>query len=242
VLASALRDIVREDLLDDASDADAGYDSDARWSDTFLLRQIGEAQRQACYRKDLRHLYDTETSAICSIAVVAGTQSYALDRRILRLHEVRLGDRVLAHTSRARLDEVGHGWRSTALTRTPDSFFVTARTLTLDAMPAVAGTLALSVWREPLADPAATDALEWLDEPEMLGHWVAHRAFMIPDEDLYDPERAAMHLALFNQTFGEPIAARERLDILGAPEDLWLHPRTPFAQPLIRKQTFDIET
>jgi hypothetical protein len=240
MLASELMSIIREDLLDDVSDADAGYESDARWSDAFLLRQINEAQRQACYRGDLRHLYDAETDELCSLPLTFGVRSYVLDPRILRLEEVRLGSRVLAHTSRARLDETGINWRSMT-SAAPSMFFLHGRTLILDAPP-TGGALALSIWREPIDSVTEEDELEWLDEPEKLGHWVAHKAFMIPDEDLHDAKRAAMHLELFNLTFGVPTSARERLEILSAPADLRLHPATPYAQPIARRLPFDIET
>jgi hypothetical protein len=241
MLASALMTIIREDFLDDVSDADAGYASDARWSDAFILRQIGQAQRQACYRSDLRHLFDATTADICTIALTAGTQTYALDPRILRLHEVRHDNRVLLHTSQARLDEVGHNWRSTLFTRAPGAFFVHQRTLTLDAAP-ISGALSLAVWREPLEDPEDDSELEWLDDQEQLGHWVAYKAFLMPDEDLSNPQRAQMHLEAFNAAFGMPMTARERLDILGSPPDLWLHPRMPYAQPAVRRLPFDIDT
>lgn len=241
MLASALINIVREEFLDDVSDAVAGYEADARWSDTFLLRLVGQAQRQACYRSDLRHLYDATTAAICTIPLVSGTQSYALDSRILRLDEVRLDTTTLLHTSQARLDEAGYNWRSTLYTRTPTAFFVHQRTLFLDAIP-TSGTLHLAVWREPLADPALDDALEWTDDPEALGHWVAYRAFLVPDEDLNDQERAAFHLEQFNAAFGLPTTARERLEVLGAPPSLFLHPSTGYAQPVSRQHPFDIAT
>jgi hypothetical protein len=233
VLASALISIVREEFLDDVSDAVAGYEADARWSDSFLLRLVGQAQRQACYRSDLRHLYDATTAAICTIPIVSGTQGYALDPRILRLHEVLLDTTPLLHTSQARLDETGYGWCAT--------FFVHQRTLYLDTIP-TSGTLHLSVWREPLEDPGIDDTLEWTSDPEALGHWVAYRAFLVPDEDLNDKDRAAFHLEQFNAAFGAPTTARERLEVLGAPPSLFLHPSTGYAQPVSRWRPFDIAT
>jgi len=241
VFASELLTIIREDFLDDVSDADAGYESDARWSDAFLLRQIGQAQRQACWRSDLRHLFDDTTAEICTIPIVSGTSRYALDPRILRLHEVRLDGRVLLHTSQSRLDEMGSNWRSLLVRRPASAFFVQQRTLVLDAMPA-AGTLTLAVWREPLENPVDFDELEWLDDQEQLGHWVAYKAFLLPDEDLTDPKRAQMHLEAFNAAFGMPTTARERLEALSAPPSLFLHPSTGYAQPVSRWRPFDIAT
>jgi hypothetical protein len=219
--AADLMTIVREDFLFDVSNSVDGTDAEGGWSNDFILRQIGEAQRQACYRQDLRHLFDSTTEAICQIPLVAGTQSYALDPRILRIQSLVYDGTVLPQTTQARLDDSGRDWRN-ATSGSPRAFFVTGRTLTLDRPPGT-GVLALEVWREPLATPAMYDELEWPTDQEKLGHWVAYRAFL---RNLVEEDTVALsdrHLALFTMAFGAEVPAKARMELLAYP-DLLLSP------------------
>ena len=219
--------IVRQDFLDDVSDAVDGPDSDATWSNEFLLRQVGEAQRQACYRQDLRHLFDDTTEAICEITLASGTQSYALDSRILRIHDAQYGGEAVVHTTQDALDRAFHDWRT--LTGAPEQFFIRGRMLTLDRIPGTAEdgeTLALSVWREPLATPGMNDDLEWTLDPEKLGHWVAHRAFMRPNLSKEAPGLSKQHRDLFDLAFGREVPAAARAELLAYPDRVGLGPVT----------------
>lgn len=206
--------IVREDFLDDVSDSVDSDDTDLVFKDAWILRQIGEAQKQACYRQDLRHIFDESTAAICEIDIVAGQQAYTLDSRILRLHQVRLDDDVLTHITQAWLESTGFNWREAS--GTPRQFFVTGRTLTLDNPPTT-GTLYLSVWREPLVTPNMHNDLEWTHDPEKLGHWVAHRAFMRPDIGKDRLALSKTHRDLFDQAFGPEVSAQARAELLAYP-------------------------
>lgn len=222
MLAGDLLTIIRDDYLDDVSDAEVPAE-DRRWSDAYLLRQIYEAEKQACWRQDLRHLFDDTTEAICQIAVTAGTQSYDLDARILRLQHVYLGDERLTHVTQRGLEAVGYDWHGHDQ-NTPYRFFVTGRRLTLECPPAADATLTLAVWREPLAQAAADDDLEWPTDQEALAHWVCYRAFMRPDEDSSRPKLAMDHRALFESTFGPEVPAKVRADLLAYPDTLHLSP------------------
>lgn len=222
MLAGDLLTIIRDDYLDDASDAEVPAE-DQRWSDAYLLRQIYEAEKQACWRHDLRHLFDDSTAELCTIAVTAGTQSYDLDARILRLQHAYLGDEPLVHITQRGLEAVGYDWRG-AERDTPARFFVTGRRLTLECPPAADATLALGVWREPLAKAEAHDELEWPTDQESLAHWVCYRALMRPDEDSARPELAMQHRALFESLFGVEVPAKVRAELLAYPDTLHLSP------------------
>lgn len=230
MMAGDLLTIIREDYLDDASDADVPSE-DARWSDAYLLRQISEAEKQACWRQDLRHLFDDETPGICQIDVTAGTQHYDLDRRILRLQDVYFDGQRLTHVTQRGLEAVGFDWRD-ADQGVPYRFFITGRKLTLERPPMTSGTLALAVWREPLDQRTEYDELEWPTDQEALAHWVCFRAFMRPDEDSTRPQLAMEHRALFESTFGPEVPAKVRADLLAYPDTLHLSPLagTPVAR------------
>jgi hypothetical protein len=206
---SELIRIVREELLDDVDDClDAGEEID-RWSAAALLRWSGEAERQACRRGDLRHIFDDSTEAVCRLTLELGVTAYLLDPRVLRIDEVHRADGVrLEHTTRAGLDLLCPTWR-TAQAGPPRAFFIQGRRLRLDRPPSAAedGTvLSLSLWREPLVtygESLTTDtAFELPHEIEPLKHWMAYEAFSVRDEDLGDNSQAAKHLALFERAYG----------------------------------------
>jgi hypothetical protein len=210
--------IIREAYLQDITDA-LNPERSQMFSDPWLLREVATAQRQACLRQDLRHIYDDETAELCSIALVSGQATYTLDSRILRLDEVRIGDDLLVHTTKAALDEARPSWRQ-MVPGTPKWFVVTGRTLRLVPAPTAAvaaDPLSLSVWRLPLVDPNMGDDLEWPGEAEQFGHWVAFRAFSVPNSGFDEPERAARERALFDAAFGREVPAQARAELLAYP-------------------------
>jgi hypothetical protein len=228
VTPADLIQIARADWLDDAPDTVGAMPEDQyRFRTPFLLREIGNAQRQACYGQDLRHLYDETTPEICRITLVAGQASYPLDPRILRLHRVTTASGCsLEHTTQARAE--AYGWPHHGRGRPSDAFYVVDRRLHLwtDPWRDLIGThLHLAVWREPLGNPNLTDDLEWPSDQEKLLHWVAYRAFSRPDEDTANAKSAADHYALFCQAFGAPNAAQVRAELLAYPNALTIAPR-----------------
>jgi hypothetical protein len=229
VTAAELIAIVREDLLDDVSDTTlADPEPLYRWSTAFLLRQAALAQRQACWRQDLRHLFDDTTGEICSIALVEGQATYRLDSRILRLQSVLLpaADGGLSQVERvwpSTLDTRDPSWRTQA-SGLPRWCYVAGGKLVLSPAPALAqsgATLSLAVWREPLlSELEEDDDLEWVRDQEQLGHWMAYQALSRRDPDLQDAKGAQMHLATFERVFGTEVSARARQELLEAPDAL----------------------
>ena len=224
--------IIREAYLQDVSDA-LDADLSQMFSDDWLLREISTAQRQACLRQDLKHIYDEGlviyddvTKNLCSIPLVSGQATYPLDSRILRLDEVRIGDDLLVHTTKAALDAASPSWRQ-MVPGTPQWFVVTGRTLRLVPAPTIAvaaDPLSLSVWRLPLSDPDFSDELEWPGETEQFGHWVAFRAFSVPNSGFDEPERAARERMLFDAEFGKEVPAQARAELLAYPSKTDLGP------------------
>lgn len=211
--------VIREAYLQDISDA-LDPERTQMFSDAWLLRELATAQRQACLRQDLRHIYDDETAEICSITLVSGHATYTLDSRILRLDEIRIGTALpLIHTTKAALSEAAPSWRQ-MVPGTPRWVVVTGRTLRLVPAPTAAvaaDPLSLSVWRLPLADPNMGDELEWPGETEQFGHWVAYRAFSTPISVFDEPDRAAKERALFDTAYGREVPAQARVELLAYP-------------------------
>ena len=212
---SDLLEIIRADLLDDT---EGGGDGSAyAWSDDQLVRWIGDAQRQACRRQDLRHLYDDTFT----IRLKDGVPAYELDSCILRLDEVRFGATILTHTTLANLDAYCPTWRDYD-DGEPQRFYVRGHKLFLDRSPSShedGDSLNLVIWREPLGDPSLHDDLEWLLDQEKLGHWVAHKAFARRDEDTEDKKRSQEHRELFDLAFGPEVPARVRQELLQYPDN-----------------------
>lgn len=211
MLASELIDIARVEWLDDVLDIASGDDSAAAATDVQLLRWLGEAEVEACRHGDGRLIWDDTTEAICRIVLTEGASRYALDRRILAVEQVLLDD--------VALEQVAWADLVVASTGAPTQFAIRGRTLALNALARAedeATPLVLSVWREPLAAPAAAESpeIDAMLHPDLM-QWVAWRFFSLPNTAVRDDARAAQHLALFERTFGPAVRAdtwRHRLE------------------------------
>jgi hypothetical protein len=212
--------IIRRDFLDEMPDVLGDPESVMRWPRAFILREIGQAQRQACLRRDLRHLFDDTTAALCTVPLNVGQAAYALDQRVLRIDTARIGTVTLRHLTRVALDEHRPGWRTLAV-GIPDAFYIEGSRLSLVPAPAVpTAPLLLAVWRLPLTEPNWTTPLEWPGEQSLLAHWVAYRAFLRPQPDTVSESLAKLHLGLFEQAFGPAVPERVRADLLAYPDTL----------------------
>lgn len=181
------------------------------WSNADLIsytnRRINEFSRETNYFRD------NTTAAICSIAVTAGTKSYALDSRVLEVVRV-LGSwdadkKPLARKSVTYMDSKYPSWEDDD----PDDplYYITDRTngyITLHPTPLTSGTLSLDVIRLPLAqlttaDISKTPTAATLDFPLMwidnLIDGVLASAFAKPDSQTRNPKMEQYHLGLWNQ-------------------------------------------
>lgn len=104
------------------------------------------------------------------------------------------------------------------------SSWVTDSTATL-------ATVYLETYRLPLSDTITTSyAFEIAEEHlRKLIHWVLHEAYMKKDADgienvSYDPQRAQLELAKFNEYFGVPVSAAVRQNQLEEPKTATIRP------------------
>lgn len=184
------------------------------WSAEQLLTYAGEAERQACRRGACELILDEGLV----ISLVAGQVRYALDPATLKIERAiwtdASGDSLLEKTSERSLDNRDSNWRQDEADK-PTRYYVRGRSLYLDRKPTAAAieqdaTLNLQVWREPFQAAALGIEPEvQLQHHEALAHWIAYRAFLLPDYDTRNTEQAALHLALFDQHFGKPLSASD---------------------------------
>lgn len=184
------------------------------WSDEQLFSYAGEAERQACRRGSCELILDEKLY----LNLIAGQVRYALDLAILKIERViwtdSNGDKIIEKTSERSLDNLATAWRQAEADK-PTSYYVRGRFLYLDRAPTTAvieqdATLNLQIWREPFqcTDLDAEPEIH-LQHHEALAHWIAYRAFLLPDYDTRDIEQAQLHLSLFDQHFGDPLSASD---------------------------------
>jgi hypothetical protein len=175
------------------------------FSDAAVTGWLNEAQDEACVRSLL--IPDWSTTAVCSIAVTAGTSTYAAHASIINITRAAFtptdGDEVLLHQTDAfTLDRTRSHWRTD--TDEPRDFIHTDTKIRLGCIPEANGTLALEVNRLPLVAMTAST-----DTPEISARhhrnlipWALYRAFSVPDSETLDPNRAMLAEREFTKMFG----------------------------------------
>lgn len=169
-----------------------------------MLAYANEAETEACIRARL--LVDSTTSEICDIPVVAGTALYRYDPRIILILRGKLAGAInpLGKVSYTVMDERYPGWDE----QTGEvEAFVTGMDkggIRLYRVPAVAGSLNLTVLRTPLRQMEGDG-----DSPEIPAHlhpslvlWIKHKVYNNQDAELFDKNRSDVHLELFERKFG----------------------------------------
>lgn len=179
------------------------------WSDADWIRYANDAQREACRRARL--IVDSTTTAICRIAMVGGTATYALDPRVLFIKRAKLSGRSmpLSRASHKDLDRSVPGWETQ--TGEPQAYVpdMNENEFRPYPTPTAAATASLTVIRLPLVDMEDTD-----DSPEIKSHlhaslqfWMLYRAYSKQDTETLDKQKAADSLALFEAEFGKKSTA-----------------------------------
>lgn len=172
---------------------------------SYLNRRINEFARKT------EHYQDHTTTAICNIAVTAGTATYALDSRVISIKRARgswdSSKLPLTRRTVSYMDAKHPGWENDSadepLYYIPDR---TAGYITIHPNPSSNGTLYLDVTRLPLAQLTLSDIgkatpteiefpLMWV---ENLFDGVLASAFSKPDSQTRNPQMAQYHLGLWN--------------------------------------------
>lgn len=172
-----------------------------------VARWLIEAEQEACIRGRLLH--ESSNPAVCEIRVVAGVSSYPLHAALYEIDH--LGLKLSGATDRRRvklvsqewLDEHLNGWRDRS--GTPEYAIQGDTSLRLVPSPDAAATLLLEGYRLPIRGLTA-DAKS---KPEIfqahhrhLVNWALHRAYSVPDAEVFDPDRARQAERDFTDYFG----------------------------------------
>jgi hypothetical protein len=203
--------IARTERLDDTA-------FPPRWSDAMLARALSEGEREAARTAKL--LLDG-TSRQTLVPLVDGQAIYRLPAAFFEVNKVRYEDtgERLVEVAIDALERQDPQWRASTSSR--PRYYVLATLpgdqlqLTLTASPTdIDAGLALRLegYRTPLYELSMLS-----DEPEIGPHyhealveWACYRADQVRHPDLYDPVRAADHLANFRSVFGPAIDAHQR--------------------------------
>lgn len=189
----------------DADDLVEGYLA----SDVQVTSWLNEAEEEAALRARLIH--DADTEAVCSIAVTAGTAAYTLHAAVFQVTKALFTpagetDPIdLTLTDRIELDRIRPSWRT--LTEEPRDLMVEETKVRFGCIPDTNGTLALEVYRGPLApmalgsDSTATPEIAGLHHRHMV-HWALHRHYARPDAEIHDPGRSKKEEDAFTAIFG----------------------------------------
>lgn len=170
-----------------------------------VLDWLNDAQAQACVRRRL--LVAEGDPALCEIALQPAQVAYPLHRAIYEIISLRIvaatGQvRFITLQTREWLDAELPDWRDYPR---PACFAIQTDTgLRMVGTIDVGDVLHLEAYRLPLKN-LANDA----DEPEIhdahhehLIQWALHKAFSVPDSELFDPNRAALAEQAFSAYFG----------------------------------------
>lgn len=167
---------------------------------------INEAQAQAAIRGRL--IREDALPAVCRVPLTQGLNTYPLHPSVFEIVELWVepasGGRHRPVTLRSRewLSANVPDWRQ--LDQPACLAIQDDTTVRMVGTVATGDTLVLECYRLPLKTLAAPS-----DKPEIhpmhhphLVQWVLHRAFSVPDADLFDPQRAKDAEAAFTRYFG----------------------------------------
>lgn len=192
-----LRDRCRREMKDTVKPYLAGDEDIDAW--------LNEAETEAARRAFL--LVDSSSEAT-QLEIGAGDIGAELHEAVIYVRRARLAStkRPLVATVARTMDEMSPSWEE-ATASTPQRFVPDWQTGYFRVYPPskVADTINLTVVRKPLK-PMVEDS----DSPELREHyhpmlldWAKFRAYSVPDSDLFNANKAALHEAAFIKNFGE---------------------------------------
>lgn len=198
--------ITRRKLRDDV-----GMDADRYWSDSDLAGNLNEAQEE--FAKQTLCLVESLDAAFCTIVLLANTHSYPINRRILRIDEVRASWRTNPLSDARSFRTFPAGWQVNHAR--PDSYCTDFSSfyLTLDKNPAtVSGeTLSLTVRRLPKTMTISQNAEIPDSFQRSLRFYATYLALDDKDSEIYKPELALRALARWNESIDAAKSAEANL-------------------------------
>lgn len=205
-------------------------EDDATTSESFMIRSLNEAQRQACNRMNL--IYD-DTSAATSITLSDGTAVYSIDPKVVYVEDMRFDDLPVKLVTKEEVDRLLPNWR-TLTGMTGKCVYATRRDRNLRFIPAPdAGddgkTVEIECWRMPLASEEMTALTDSPIISEQYHHdlvyWVLYQMFLRlsgVESKLYG--MAQEYRRMFDEAFGNFISSEVRFNQDESPKILTLRP------------------
>lgn len=177
------------------------------WSDDEVIAWFNDAQEEAVIRGRLLH--ESEMKSVCEVSAKKGRATYPLSPLAYEITyaawhpDSSTDSNELYSTSVEALTRQNRLWRNEREGK-PHSFVQGDKSVRLVPPPAVNGTMIIECYRLP------KEPLEGLDdEPEIhtthhrhLVNWVLHKAFSIPDAEVFDARRAELAEHRFTEYFG----------------------------------------
>lgn len=181
------------------------------WPDQEVISYAVDAENEACRRARL--LVDSSTAAICQHTAAIGATSITLDPRVIFVRRAIVSGKTspLSRANMRDLDDNHPGWESH--TGTIEALVTDWETgkLRLYRIPTVESVINTTVVRLPL-----TSMNDFEDTPEInarfhegLINWMLHRAYMKPDKETFDSERAEEAEKRFILEFGGKSSAQD---------------------------------
>ena len=186
----------RQDFLNDTVE-------EYLWPTAQLTRFVHEAVIEACKRTPL-------LKQVFNISVSIGNATYDIDPSVRQIYKAQLAlaDKPLDMSTDIQLSMFrGHNWRTES--NTPTHYIRRNKEITLYAKPIVADTLTFEASVIPIL-PSDYD-FEYDIDPAYqhnIVYYVVYKAFMVRDQDTYNPVKAAEYLGMFNDRFGLPKSAK----------------------------------
>jgi hypothetical protein len=194
-----IEDLARRELLDEV-----GVENLRLIKSWQMLAYANEAEAEACIRARL--LIDSTTDAVCAVQTVAGESVYSYDPRSLLIVRGKMtgGTAPLKRVSCTVLDERYSGWEDQSGTV---EAFVTGMDkgkIRLFKKPTTAAPLNLTVVRLPLSQMTDRTSVPEIHDSlhPSLVLWIKHRFYNNTDSEMFDKNRADVHLEMFERKFG----------------------------------------
>lgn len=182
------------------------------WEDATLVRKLNNAVREACIRARLLRGDEQTCPELCRIPLNAGQAyvTHADEILVVRSGRLASNNRKLWALTAESMDDYRCDWQADTNTGVPEVMVMdlAQKTLRLVPTPTANDTLYLRVWRMPrkqermCLDQLGKGPVIKIPDVEELCHWAAYEAFMKPDTETENKQRAADELALFEKRFG----------------------------------------
>ena len=198
------------------------------WSNSYLLRALNQAEIQACRRAYA--IIDKDTASVCCITLSASVATFALHSKILTVRRVQIGsaDYPLTQITKVQLDEQYPGWWS--VYGVPEHYLIdtTDNTITVYPYPQSVDVASMVVARLPLKSMTLAGS-SVPEVPDMYHQelliWGRREAYLKPDSDTFDPERARAAEEEFTAKFGPLPSARDERLRKSRPLEMRVRPR-----------------